>query len=90
MPHARYTNEEIARLGETLYEQQIRAKVEAGNRGKYIVIDIETGDYEVGEDSLVLAERLQARHPEAALYALRIGYAATARIGARLTTAVRS
>lgn len=42
MPHTRYTNDEITERGERLYEQHIRAAVEAIHRGKYVVIDIET------------------------------------------------
>jgi hypothetical protein len=45
----RYSKEEFARRGNELYERQIRAQVEAGNHGKIVAIDIETGAYEVAE-----------------------------------------
>ncbi|HZT40902.1 MAG TPA: hypothetical protein VFA07_01870 [Chthonomonadaceae bacterium] len=44
-------NEEIARRGKELYEQQIRALVDnEENRGKIVSIDIETGDFSIDDD----------------------------------------
>jgi hypothetical protein len=74
MSHPRFSNEEIARRGQELYDQAIAAKVETEeNIGKIIVIDIETGDYEIDEVGLKASERLRARHPDAVLLGLRIG-----------------
>jgi hypothetical protein len=47
---ARYIKEEFARRGDEIYETQVRSQVEAGNHGKIVAIDIETGAYEVGEN----------------------------------------
>ena len=47
MPYAHYTAEEVAARGEALYEQQIRTQVEATHQGEFVVVDIETGDYEI-------------------------------------------
>jgi len=74
MGHPRLSGEEIERRGQALYEQQIRAKVEAGNEGKICMIDVETGGYEVGDTMLETSGRMLARHPGAALWAVRIGY----------------
>jgi hypothetical protein len=48
---------------------------------KALVIDIETGEYEIDDDGLAAAHRARAKHPDAALYAMRIGYPAYAKIG---------
>jgi hypothetical protein len=42
--------------------------------GQLIVIDLETGDYEIGGEGIEASHRLQARHPGSRLFALRIGY----------------
>src|SRR3990172_2769341 len=47
MPYAKYSPEEVESRGERLYEQAIRAKVEKANKGQFVVIDIETGQYEM-------------------------------------------
>ncbi len=85
MPHPRYDREEIARRGETIYEQSLRSQVETEeNVGKIISINIETGDYEVDDDLLLTGRRLHARHPGAALWTKRIGYNAVYAVGGSL------
>lgn len=82
MPHPRYASDEISRIGRELYQRQIRSQVETEeNIGKIVSIDIETGDYEVDDDLLKAAQRLQARHPDAALWGERIGYDAVYGVG---------
>ena len=50
MPHPCSSSEEIRQRGKELYERPIRSKVETDeNIGKGVSIDIETGDYEMGE-----------------------------------------
>lgn len=80
MAHPRYTKEEIAQRGKEWYEREIRSKVEEGNKGKILLIDVETGDYEIDDDQLAAAHRALAKHPVAALYGMRIGYPALGKI----------
>ena len=83
MPHPPLSDEEICERGQELYEHGIRDQVETEeNIGKLISIDIETGDYEIGDDISIDAPlRLHARHPGAAVYTLRIGYNAAVSLG---------
>jgi hypothetical protein len=81
MPYPQYTAEEVAARGEAIYEQQLRANVEAEHKGKFVVIDIETGEYELDADDLAATKRALAKRPEAVLYGLRIGYPAAYRLG---------
>jgi hypothetical protein len=87
MSQPRYTPDETVRRGQDLYERDIRAKVEPGNIGKYLVIDIETGEYKLGSDYHLLARQVLAKKPDAALCVLRIGYPAAGRIGGRFGAA---
>ena len=89
MPYPHYPADEVAARGEAIYEQQIRAKVEAEHKGKFLVIDIETGDYQIDDDDLVATKRALAKRPEAVLYGLRIGYPAAYRLGGRFTVPQR-
>lgn len=81
MPYSDYTSEEIASRGEAIYEEQLRAQVEPGNHGKFLVIDIETGEYELDESDLAATERALAKRADPILYGLRIGYPTAYRIG---------
>lgn len=80
----RYTKEEHARRGTALYEQQVRPLVEAGNKGKIVAIDIETGEFEMADDGLTAANRLLAHNPDAQIWCVRIGYPAVHRFGYRM------
>ncbi len=81
----RYSKEEFARRGDEIYERDLRPQVEAGNEGKFIVIDIETGAYEIDADELVASDRLLARHPDAQVWLRRVG----SRYARRFGTCVR-
>ena len=83
-------DEEIDERGKAIYEQRLRPLVEtAANLGKQIVIDVETGDYEIDHDGLAASRRLMAKHENASLYGLRIGYNAVYAIGGVLTPTAR-
>jgi hypothetical protein len=77
---SQYTKEEFAQRGDEIYESRVRAKVEAGNHGKIVAIDIETSAFEVGKNSIMTSELLLAHHPDAQIWFVRIGYPAVHRI----------
>lgn len=79
--HPRYSAEEIGSRGRAIYEKAIRARVEPEHVGEFLVVDIETGDYEVGDDEREVCSRARARSAGGALYGLRIGARASGRIG---------
>ncbi|MBM4044997.1 MAG: hypothetical protein FJ279_07780 [Planctomycetes bacterium] len=87
MPYADYTAQEVASRGEAIYEQQIRGKVEAGHKGKFLVMDIRTGRYEIDVDDLVATKRLLGKHPDAVVYGLRIGFPTAYQIGSQFSVA---
>ena len=82
----RYPKEEFARRGDDLYQSRVRAAVEAGNHGRLVAIDIESGAYEVADDGLTALTRLYDRLPDAQPWLVRIGYPAVHRLGARPAT----
>jgi hypothetical protein len=85
MPHSRLSGEEIGRRRQELYEQKLRHQVETDeNIGKQIIIDVETGDYEIDDDGLAASLRLLAKRPDAPLYGVRVGYEAAYSLGGGL------
>ena len=74
MPHPRFSNEEISHRGEEIYASRLRDRLEKEHRGQVVIIDVESGEYEVGHDSLAANKRALAKHPGAALYGIRVGY----------------
>jgi hypothetical protein len=82
MGHPRYASKEIAQRGKEIYEQNIRPYVESEeNRGKFLIVDIETGDYEMDTDEFAASRRAHARHPDGAFFGLRVGYRTSGTIG---------
>ncbi len=77
----RYSKEEFARRGDLIYETQVRQQVEAGNNGKIVAIDLETGDFEVDKSEIAACDRLETRHPDAQIWMVRIGSRYVRRFG---------
>ncbi len=69
----RYSKEEFARLGDEIYDRDIRPHIEPADEGKFVVIDIEMGEYEVDRDELAASDRLLARRLDAQMWTRRIG-----------------
>ncbi len=81
MSNFNYTSDEVASRGESMYINRIRDKLNPEYKGKYLVIDVETGAYVINHDDLAATKQLLASHPDAVIYGLRIGYPSAYRIG---------
>ena len=77
----RYSKEEHAQRGQDLYEHHIRPRVEASHQGKVVAIDVDTGMFEIAEDTLTAAQRLLTRAPDAQIWCVRIGHQGVHRFG---------
>lgn len=78
-PH--YSKDEFAKRGDRIYERDIHPHLTTGNEGKFVLIDIETGGYEIDEDELAASARLLARCPAAQVWMARVGLRAARRFG---------
>ena len=76
-----YTTDEVCERGKQIYDEQIRHLVEPSENGKFILIDIVSGDYEIDEDEIAADDRLNERRPDAVGYLGRVGCNAAYRIG---------
>jgi hypothetical protein len=83
MSHPNYSTEEVVRRGEEIYERDLRDKVEPQHNGKFLVLDIDTGQFEIDADEMAAIQRAMARNPAGARYIKRIGYSAAHRLGGR-------
>ena len=73
----RYGHEEYARLGKEVYARQVRPRLTPADDGKYVAVDIDTGEYEVDADDYQAAARLRARLPLAQTWLERAGHPTT-------------
>ena len=75
--------EEVARRGEAIYQEHIKPLVDPLHFGQFLVIDVDTGDYEIGKRMIVASKKLRERRPEAITYGVRVGFSAAYRMGGR-------
>lgn len=83
MKHPVYEKGERLRLGEEIYEREIRERVEPEHDGRMVAVDVETGDYflaDRGLNAFLLARR---ERPDGAFCLLRVGRVDAYRIGSR-------
>jgi hypothetical protein len=79
----RYSKEEFAQRGDALYETVVRAQIEEGDHGKIVAIDLETEAFEVDASEITACDRLEASHPNAQIWIVRIGSRHVRRFGGR-------
>ena len=72
----RYSGEEFSRRGTEIYARVVRPTLSEEDVGKFVVVDIESEDFEMGLDILTTAHRLIERQPDAQNWVERVGYVA--------------
>jgi hypothetical protein len=82
VPAAKRTLDELAALGQSIFDRQVRPALRPEDDGKFIAIDVETGDCEMDEDDYAAVARLRSRRPAADVWLMRAGYPTTYRMGA--------
>ena len=78
----RRTADETGRLGDEIYERDIRPQVEETHHGKIVAINVDSGDYAIDDTGLAASERLLAHDPSADIWCLRVGFGALRSFGA--------
>lgn len=78
-----YSDEELARLGDEIYERDISPHLKEDDKGKYVLIDVVSGDYEIDRSEIAASKRLRARRPDAQVWFRRVGFRYTRRFGHR-------
>lgn len=81
MSTAIFTPDQIVQRGEAIYNDRIRQLVEPDHIGEVVVINVETGEYEMDADDVAASERASDRFGSAALYAMRVGEPGLYRFG---------
>ena len=66
--------EERARLGDEIYERDIRPHFEESHVGKTVAIDVDSGTFAIGDNAIDSSERVRAQCPDADIWLMRVGY----------------
>ncbi len=70
----RIENSPLATRGNAIYRDRIQPLVEPKRHGEFVIIDVDSEDYEVDPDQLTATHRLLARHPGARVWVRRVGF----------------
>lgn len=78
-PHDLRSEED--RQSQDYFDRVIMPKLPPEDMGKYVAVDMDTGEYEVDEDDYKVGKRLRARLPEARAWLFRAGWPTTYSMG---------
>jgi hypothetical protein len=70
----KYPIEEFARWGQELYRSTVVPVLTAGDHGRFVAIDIDTGEYEIDDSEREASFRLRARLPMSQTWMERVGH----------------
>ncbi len=75
---------EFAARAHAIYDAELRHKLEPHEHGRYLALEVETGDYEIADSFGGANQKLRERHPLPVKYfVFRIGYPAAVKMGSQ-------
>jgi hypothetical protein len=69
----RYSKEEFEKRGDAIYEEKVRPKIKKKDIGKFVAIDIETGEFAIASTGLKACDKLEAKVADPQTWLMRIG-----------------
>ncbi len=76
-----HSREETARIGKEIYERDIRRLVESDHFGEVVAIDVGSGSYALGKNSIDASQSLRNQRPDAQIWLMRVGHRALYHFG---------
>ncbi len=67
---------QIARRGERIYRIRLKKLLEPKHIGEYVAIEVNSGDYFLGETAIEALSKAEERYPEGTFHLVKIGYPA--------------
>ena len=66
----------LATVGQQIYTQRLKAKLEPKFTGQVVAIEVKSGDYFVGETLHEARQKARAKYPDSVFHFMRIGHPA--------------
>ena len=85
METGKHQRGDLATRAHAIYDAELRHKLELHEHGRYLALEVETGDYEIADSIVAANQKMRARYPLPTLFfTFRVGYpAAVKMVGAR-------
>ncbi len=71
----------IAEKAEHIYCERLQSVLEPSHLGEFVVINVDTGEYELDPDEAAASDRAAAKYPPSSLFTIRVGHRVSHRIG---------
>ena len=65
--------DEIAKRGQEIYETKLKGKLEKKSSGKYVAIDVETGEFFIGDTLEDAFQQAKKKYPTHIFHSVKIG-----------------
>ncbi len=72
---AKYTTKELCSKGEKIYAE-LKEKLEPTLNNKFVAIEVDSGDYFIGNDAIEATEKAKNKYPDSTFFLVRIGHLA--------------
>lgn len=69
-----FNKEDAAATGRAIYDEKIKPLMKLEDKGKMVVIDVKSGDWEMDYDDAAALFRLWDRRPDMFTWGKRVGY----------------
>ena len=79
----RYSKEELARRGDSIYQADVLPRLVTEDEGKFAAIDVDSGTFELDADELAACDKLTARVSEPQIWLVKVGTRYLHRFGGR-------
>ena len=70
-------NETLALKGREIYNKSLKRILEPKSKGKFVAIEVESGEYFLGSTITDAVTKAERKHPTKLFYVMRVGYKAT-------------
>jgi len=69
----RYSKEEFARRGDEVYETKVKPHLKKRDKGRFVAVDIESGEWEISDDEMEVIKLLYSRLADPQPWMVRVG-----------------
>ena len=75
------TPEQVAERGQKIYEERLKPILEPTQKGRFIAIEVGSGEYFVADTLLEALQTAKKKHPDKIFYTVKVGYEGVFKMG---------
>lgn len=75
------TPDQVAAKGEEIYQEKLKTMLEPSNNGKFVAIEVVSGEHFVGSTILEAVALARKKYPNRLLHTIKVGYEGVYKLG---------